>query len=79
MTLFPNSHLLVLNHRCLETLGVLDIDGLNVAVKLLLCALLVVTLARYPDAESVWDTLDSRFPDLLVQLWVETDVGGALP
>jgi len=62
----------------LEPLGVLDINGLDVAVKLLFCALLIVTLAGYPDAKSVWDALDSRFPDLLVQLWVETDVGGAL-
>jgi len=38
--------------------------------------LLVVTLAGDANAESVWDTLDSGLPDLLVQLWVDADVLG---
>lgn len=70
--------LCVLNNSRLQTLGVLDVDCLHVAVKLLLGTLLVVTLSRDTDSESVWDTLDSGLPDLLVQLWVEADVGCAL-
>lgn len=70
--------LCVLDNGGLETLGVLDVDGLDVAVELLLGALLVVTLPGDADAESEWNTLDTGLPDLLVQLWVEADVGGAL-
>jgi hypothetical protein len=40
--------------------------------------LLVVTLSRDSDTQSVWDTLDTSLPDLLVQLGVETNVGCAL-
>lgn len=61
----------------MKTLGVLDIDSLDVGVKLLLGAFLVVTLARDAHTQAVWNTLDSRFPDLLVQLGVEADVLGA--
>ena len=62
----------------MEALGVLDVDGLHVAVQLLLGALLVVTLTRDADAQPVWNALDALLPDLLVQLWIETDVLGAL-
>jgi len=61
-----------------ETLGVLDVDGLDVGVQLLLGTLLVVTLARYPDAKAERDTLDAGLPDLLVELGVQADVAGAL-
>jgi hypothetical protein len=61
-----------------QTLGVLDVDGLDVRVQLLLGALLVVTLTGDANTEAVWDTLDAGFPDLLVELGVEADVLGAL-
>lgn len=59
-------HLSLLNESSLETLGALDIDGLNVAVQFLFCALFVVALSADTDTESVWDTLDTGLPDLLV-------------
>lgn len=62
----------------METLGVLDVDGLDVGVETLLGVLLVVTLAGDADTETEGNTLDTGFPDLLVQLGVETDVLGAL-
>lgn len=71
-------HLSVLNDGGLETLGVGDVDGLDVGVKLLLGVLLVVTLTRDADAKAEGDTLDAALPDLLVQLGVEADVGGTL-
>lgn len=69
---------LILDKHCLQTLGVLDVDGLDVGVKLLLGALLVVTLTADAHTETEGDALDAGLPDLLVQLWVEADVGGAL-
>lgn len=62
----------------MQTLGVLDVDGLDVRVELLLCALLVITLSGDADSEAEWNTLDAGFPDLLVELGVETNVLGAL-
>ena len=62
----------------METLGVLDVDGLHVAVQLLLGTLLVVSSSGNSHAEAVWDTLDTLLPDLLVQLGVQTDIGGTL-
>jgi hypothetical protein len=59
-------HLSLLNESSLETLGTLDIDGLNVAVQFLFCTLFVVSFAADTDTESVWDTLDTGLPDLLV-------------
>lgn len=80
MTPSSNPTLLLdfVNNDSLEALRILDIDGLHIAIELLLGALLVVTLSRYPDAKAVWDALDARFPHLLVQLRIETDVRGAL-
>lgn len=69
---------LLLDDNGRETLGVLDVDGLYVAVELLLGALLVVTSPGDADANSVWDALDTLLPDLLVQLGVDADIGGAL-
>ena len=70
----------VLHDNGLQTLALLlfDIHGLHVAVKLLLRALLVVTLPRDSHTQSIWDALDARLPDLLVQLRIETNVGCAL-
>lgn len=62
----------------METLGVLDVDGLDVGVETLLGVLLVVTLAGDADTETEGNTLDTGFPDLLVQLGVDADILGAL-
>lgn len=62
----------------METLGVLDVNGLDVGVKTLLGVLLVVTLAGDADTETEGNTLDTGFPDLLVQLGVDADILGAL-
>lgn len=70
--------MLVLNDGGQETLGVLDVDGLDVGVELLLGTLLVVTLTADADTEAERNALDARLPDLLVQLRVEADVGGTL-
>lgn len=72
------SYLSILDNSGAKTLGILDIDSLHVAVKLLLGTFLVVTLAADADTETEGDTLDTSFPDLLVQLGVEADVLGAL-
>jgi hypothetical protein len=61
-----------------ETLGVLDVDGLDVGVETLLGVLLVVTLAGDADTETEGNALDTGFPDLLVQLGVDADILGAL-
>lgn len=61
-----------------QALGVLDVDGLDVAVELLLGAVLIVSSSGDADADSVWHALDTLLPHLLVQLGVEADIGGAL-
>lgn len=71
-------NLLVVDNGGVETLGLLDVNGLDVRVELLLGALLVVTLTRDADTETEGDTLDTALPDLLVELGVKTDVLGAL-
>mgnify|MGYP006868027308 FL=1 len=62
----------------METLGVLDVDGLDVGVETLLGVLLVVTLAGDADTETEGNALDTGFPDLLVQLGVDAEILGAL-
>jgi hypothetical protein len=74
----PRFHLSILNDGSLQTLGVLDVDCLDVAVELLLGVLLVVTLSRDAHAQPVWNTLDALLPHLLVELGVQADVLGAL-
>ena len=69
---------LLVNRGREEALGVVDVHRLHVAVQLLLGALLVVSLPGDSHAESEGDALDAAFPDLLVELGVEADVGGAL-
>ena len=54
----------------METLGVLDVDGLDVGVELLLGTLLVVTLTGDADTEAERNALDTGLPDLLVKLGV---------
>ena len=73
-----NVHLRVLNNGGLQTLGVLDVDGLDVRVQLLLGALLVVSLTGDADTQAERNALDTGFPHLLVKLGVEADVLGAL-
>lgn len=70
----------VLHDDGLQTLGflLLDVDGLDVAVQLLLGAFFVVTLSADAHAQSVGDALDAGLPHLLVQLWVETHINGSL-
>lgn len=62
----------------METLRVLDVDSLDVAVELLLSTLLVVSSAGNADAQSVGNTLDTLLPDLLVQLGVDADISSTL-
>ena len=57
----------------------LDIDSLDVAVQLLLGALLVVPLPANAHAQSEGNAFDATLPNLLVQLRVETDVACSLP
>ena len=72
------THLSVVDGGGVETLGVLDVDGLDVGVEALLGVLLVVTLTGDADTETEGDTLDAGLPDLLVELGVNADVLGAL-
>lgn len=69
--------LLLDDHR-LEALGILNIDGLHVTVELLLGTLLVISFPRDSHPKPVWDALDTALPYLLVQLGVESDIGGTL-
>jgi hypothetical protein len=60
----------VLDDLGVKTLGVLDVDGLDVGVQLLLGALLVVTLTADAYTEAERNALDTRLPHLLVELGV---------
>ena len=64
------STLSILNDLGVQTLGVLDVDGLDVGVELLLGTLLVVTLTGDADTEAERNALDTGLPDLLVKLGV---------
>lgn len=66
--------LLRLNDLSLETLGRGNIDSLDVREKLLLSTLLVVSLSRDTDSDSVGNALDTTLPELLVQLGVESNI-----
>lgn len=72
------SNLLLINDNGVQTLGVLDVDGLDVGVQLLRGVLLVVTSAGNADTESEGAALDTLLPDLLVQLGVDADILGSL-
>ena len=73
-----NLFVVLLDNSRLQTFRILYVHCLDVRVQLLLGTLLVVTLTTDADADSEWYTLDAGFPDLLVELWVEADVLGAL-
>lgn len=62
----------------MQALRVLNVDSLNVAVELLLGAVLVVSPPGDSDTESVRNTLNTLLPHLLVELGVHADVGSAL-
>jgi hypothetical protein len=68
----------IFNYRRLQALGILHVDCLDIAVKLLLSALLVVALSGYPDTQSVWNSFDASLPHLLVELRVQANVGSTL-
>jgi hypothetical protein len=69
---------LLLDDNGHQALGVLDVDGLDVAVELLLGVLLVVASSADAHTDSVGDTLDTLLPDLLVQLGVDADISSLL-
>lgn len=69
---------LLLDDNSHQTLRVLDVDGLDVAVELLLGVLLVVSSSANAYADSVGNALDTLLPDLLVQLRVDADISGLL-
>ena len=69
---------LLLDDNGHQALGVLDVDGLDVAVELLGGALLVVSSSADAHAQSVGNALNTLLPDLLVQLGVDADILGLL-
>ena len=68
----------IFHHHSSQPLRILDIHCLDIAVQLLLCTFLVVSLSRYPDTQSIRDTLNPGFPDFLVELRIEADVFSSL-
>jgi len=68
--------LLVLDSLILQTLERHNIDKADECIKLLLCVLVVVSLSRYSDSDTVRNSLDAVRPHSLVELGVETHVGG---
>lgn len=68
----------IFHHNSGQTLRVLHVHGLHVAIQLLFRTLLVISLSRYPYAQSVWHTFDTRLPDFFVELRVKADVFGSL-
>lgn len=58
----------------MQTLSGSNIDSLDVGEKLLLSTLLVVSLSRDTDSDSVGNALDTTLPELLVQLGVESNI-----
>ena len=65
-------------HYSRQSLRILHVHCLHIAVQLLFRTLLIISLSRYPHAQSVWHTLDTRLPDFLVELRVKADVFGSL-
>lgn len=68
--------LLLLDHNGVQTLDGSNLNWLNVREELLSSVLLLVSSSRDSDTESEWNTLDTSLPDLLVELWVNSDVRG---
>jgi hypothetical protein len=54
----------------MEALRVLNVDSLDIAIEFLLGAFFVVSFPGNSDSKSIWYTLHSALPNLLVQLWV---------
>ena len=68
----------ILHHGSRQSLRARHVHRLHVAVQLLLCAFLVISLPRDSNAQSVGHAFDTGLPDFLVQLGVEADVFGSL-
>lgn len=68
----------IFHHNSSQSLRVLHVHRLDVAVQLLFRTFLVISLSRYPHAKSVWHTLNTRLPDFLIELRVKADVLGSL-
>lgn len=77
----PSLHpkrLRILNGSSQQTLWILDVDSLDIRIQAFCCTFLVISLSADSDTKTVWNSLNTSFPDLLVQLWIETDIGGTL-
>lgn len=61
-------------HNSSQSLRILHVHRLHVTVQLLFRTFLVISLPRYPHAQSVWHTFDTRLPDFFVELRVKADV-----
>ena len=67
---------LLLDNNGLQTLGGWNDDWLDQSEQLLLGVLLVVSLSGDSQSHSLLNTLDTSRPQLDVQLWVQSDIGG---
>ena len=68
----------IFHHDSSQSLRILYVHRLHVAVQLLFCTLLVVPFPRYPYAQSVWHTFNTRLPDLFIELRVKADIFSSL-
>ena len=68
----------ILNKRSLQPLRIFHIHRLHIAIQLLLRILLIIPLSRDANSQSIRHALDPRLPNLLVQLWVESNIVSAL-
>jgi hypothetical protein len=73
-----NAALRILDDGGLQTLGILDIDGLHIRVQLFFGTFLVVSLTGNANSQAERNALDTGFPHLLVKLRIQADVLGAL-
>ena len=68
----------IFDHNSRQSLRVLHVHCLHVAIKLLFRTFLIVSLSRYSHAQSVWYTFDTCLPHFLVELRIKADVFGSL-
>lgn len=71
-----NLSFIFINNNGLQTLGGWDDDWLNESEHRFLSVLLIVSLSGDSQSHLVLDTLDTSLPQVSVQLWVQSDVGG---
>lgn len=64
----------IFHHNSSQSLWILHVHRLHVTVQLLFRTFLVISLSRYPHAQSVWHAFDTCLPDFLVELGVKADV-----